>query len=62
MSTVRLQKISITKLPVDALVNAANSSLQRGDGVCGTIFTEAGLDEMQKACDAIGAARQATRS
>ena len=54
MSTVRLQKISITKLPVDAVVNAANSSLQRGDGVCGTIFTEAGVDEMQKACDAIG--------
>ncbi|MBP5154632.1 MAG: DUF1768 domain-containing protein [Lachnospiraceae bacterium] len=54
MSTIRIQKIGITKLPADAVVNAANSNLQKGDGVCGTIFTEAGAEEMQRACDAIG--------
>lgn len=38
----------------DALVNAANSQLKEGGGVCGALFSGAGRKAMQKACDAIG--------
>jgi O-acetyl-ADP-ribose deacetylase (regulator of RNase III) len=41
----------ITKLKVDAIVNAANTALQMGGGVCGAIFTAAGADELQRACN-----------
>ena len=41
----------ITKLQVDAVVNAANTSLQNGGGVCGAIFAAAGADRLQNACD-----------
>lgn len=44
----------ITKMKVDAIVNAANSALQMGGGVCGAIFQAAGAKELQKACDKIG--------
>lgn len=44
----------ITKLSVDAIVNAANEGLRAGGGVCGAIFAAAGHDELQRACDKIG--------
>jgi O-acetyl-ADP-ribose deacetylase (regulator of RNase III) len=44
----------IVNMEVDAIVNAANSGLKQGGGVCGRIFSAAGEREMTKACDAIG--------
>lgn len=41
----------ITKLKVDAIVNAANTSLQMGGGVCGAIFSASGAEALQAACD-----------
>ena len=54
MSTITIQKISITKLATDAVVNAANSDLRHGTGVCGYIFQDAGAAKMTAACNAIG--------
>ncbi|SOC34928.1 macro domain-containing protein [Ureibacillus acetophenoni] len=44
----------ITKMKVDAIVNAANSALRMGGGVCGAIFRAAGAEQLQKACNEIG--------
>lgn len=54
MSSISIQEISITKLATDAIVNAANSELMMGGGVCGTIFREAGAARLQAACLKIG--------
>lgn len=40
----------IAKMKVDAVVNAANTNLQMGSGVCGAIFKAAGTAELQAAC------------
>lgn len=44
----------LTKMPVGAIVNAANSRLQQGGGVCGAIFAAAGAKKLQAECDKIG--------
>ncbi|MDD3920083.1 MAG: macro domain-containing protein, partial [Eubacteriales bacterium] len=48
------RQVNIVTLPVDAVVNAANSALAAGGGVCGAIFAAAGAAELTAACRAIG--------
>lgn len=43
----------ITKMKVDAIVNAANTDLQAGGGVCGAIFKAAGGSELQAVCNKV---------
>lgn len=43
----------ITKMKADAIVNAANTALQMGGGVCGAIFKAAGAEKLQQACDKV---------
>ncbi len=54
MSSIEIRKIGITQLATDAVVNAANSGLWEGGGVCGYIFRDAGSAEMTAACNKIG--------
>ena len=54
MSSIDIRKIGITDLDTDCIVNAANSGLAMGSGVCGAIFRAAGPKDMQAACDSIG--------
>jgi O-acetyl-ADP-ribose deacetylase (regulator of RNase III) len=51
---LKIVRNDIIKMPVDAIVNAANSALKMGGGVCGAIFSAAGIDKLQEECDAIG--------
>lgn len=48
--TFRLVSQDITKMAVDAIVNAANTDLAMGGGVCGAIFRAAGARMMAEAC------------
>ena len=54
MSSINIRNISITELSADAVVNAANTGLQAGGGVCGYIFRGAGAARMTEACNEIG--------
>ena len=53
MSDITILNISVTKLDKDAIVNAANSSLSMGGGVCGSVFIGAGVDNISEACNKI---------
>jgi len=41
----------IIKMNTDAIVNAANTDLAQGGGVCGAIFKAAEADKLRSACD-----------
>jgi O-acetyl-ADP-ribose deacetylase (regulator of RNase III) len=55
--SLEIVRNDITKMKVDAIVNAANSSLKMGGGVCGAIFHAAGEEELQAECDGIGSCK-----
>ncbi len=54
MSKISIIKKGITDFEVDAIVNAANSDLWEGGGVCGAIFKAAGSRELTAACNKYG--------
>ena len=54
MRKIEIKMISITDLKTDAIVNAANSGLWAGGGVCGAIFKAAGYKDLENACKKIG--------
>ena len=51
---IELKYGDITLSKCDAIVNAANTRLQAGSGVCGAIFDAAGYDKLQDECNNIG--------
>lgn len=53
VSLVEVIEGDITRVEADAIVNAANSDLAMGGGVCGAIFRAAGPAELMAACKAI---------
>ncbi|MGN0670536.1 MAG: macro domain-containing protein, partial [Oscillospiraceae bacterium] len=50
MSKIELLNASCAEQTVDAVVNAANSKLWEGGGICGVIFEKAGRAELTAAC------------
>jgi len=53
MSTFTLIHGSCADQTADAVVNAANSGLRVGSGICGVIFNRCGMYELTKACSAV---------
>ena len=51
---IQIVQDDITTMRTDAIVNAANSRLAQGGGVCGAIFAAAGAQELTRACRTIG--------
>lgn len=51
---LKIVRNDITKMQTDAIVNAANTELRKGGGVCGAIFAAAGAEQLQDECRRIG--------
>ncbi len=51
MSKIELLNASWADQNVDVIVNAANSGLWAGGGICGVIFAKAGMTELEEACN-----------
>lgn len=51
---LQIVRENIVHMHTDAIVNAANSHLRPGGGVCGAIFDAAGYEDMRRACEALG--------
>ncbi len=56
MSFIMIRE-DITKIKVDAVVNAANTGLLMGGGVCGAIFAAAGPQKLRRACSRLAPIR-----
>lgn len=54
MTAIRAINADITTIGTEAIVNAANTHLAAGSGVCGAIFKAAGHRRLQAACSEIG--------
>jgi O-acetyl-ADP-ribose deacetylase (regulator of RNase III) len=54
---MQIVRNDITRMEVDAVVNASNVRLKKGGGVSGAIFAAAGEAILQEECDAIGGCR-----
>lgn len=54
MSSIEIRRVDLTRLPTEAIVNAANTRLQEEGGVSGCIFRAAREKEMAAACYRIG--------
>lgn len=52
--TMQIIRNDIVTMQVDVIVNAANTALKKGSGVCGAIFSAAGTQELQEECNRIG--------
>ncbi len=50
MSRINLINASCADQTADTVVNAANSGLWKGGGICGVIFAKAGVKELTDAC------------
>lgn len=53
MSNLKLIHGSCAEQTADAVVNAANSGLLEGSGICGVIFSKCGSKELTQACSKI---------
>lgn len=51
---LKIVRDNIVHMQTDAIVNAANERLAPGGGVCGAIFSAAGYEQMERACEEIG--------
>jgi O-acetyl-ADP-ribose deacetylase (regulator of RNase III) len=52
--SVDVVEADITTVVADAIVNAANSELRAGGGVCGAIFRAAGMEKLTQVCKDLG--------